>query len=86
METIVFTINHSNMKKVFIALALLCACNQNTQEHHTYKNGEILLPDYVHLDTLIVVNADSLNWAMGYYDPASDGDIADILRIYTVKK
>lgn len=48
-------------------------------EGHKYYDGEILLPDYVHIDTLIVVDAKYLNWAMTYYDAASDGDIAEIL-------
>lgn len=49
-----------------------------------FKNGEILMPDYVHTEKLMVVNADSLNWAMEYYDAASDGDIADILNAFCI--
>lgn len=49
-----------------------------------YRNGQILYPDYVHTDTLVVVNADSLNWCIANYDIASDGDISDVLRAYTV--
>lgn len=48
-----------------------------------FYNGEILLPDYVHQDTLIVTNAAFLNWAMEHYDAASDGDILDILCVTT---
>lgn len=48
-----------------------------------YYNGEILLPDYVHTDTLIVIDAKLMNYLMKYYDATSDGDINDILRVGT---
>ncbi len=64
--------------------------NKKVVEQHTYetddlsfKNGEVLYPDYAHQDTLIVVNADSLNWCMENYDIASDGDIWDVLHAYS---
>lgn len=44
-----------------------------------YYDGQILLPDYVHSDTLVVISSKFLNWAMEHYDAASDGDISDIL-------
>lgn len=47
-----------------------------------YRYGQILYPDMVHSDTLIVTNADSLNWCFENYDIASDGDINDVLRAY----
>lgn len=60
---------------------------------HTYEtddtgfyNGEILLPDYIHIDTLVVTKADVLNWCMEHYDISSNGDIVDILRISTKLK
>lgn len=65
---------------------------QDNEVSHTYetddtsfKNGEILLPDYVHTDTLIVVDAKFLNECMQNYDIASDGDINDVLRTTTKK-
>ncbi len=51
----------------------------------TFKNGEVLMPDYVHQDTLVVIDADFLNYCMEKYDIASDGDIADVLRTTTKK-
>lgn len=58
---------------------------------HTYEtddtvfhNGEVLLPDYVHTDTLLVIDANFINWAMKEYDAQSDGDISDILKTGTV--
>lgn len=75
--------------------ACLVSCkpmNKVITTEHTYEtddtkfhNGEILLPDYVHLDTLVVTDAKFINWAMEYYDAASDGDIMDILRSGTEK-
>jgi len=61
------------------------------KQPHTYEtddkffNGQILLPDYVHPDTLIVTDARFINWCMVKYDAASDGDIADILKAGTRK-
>jgi len=69
-----------------------CLTNEvpNKKVVHTYetddlsfKNGEILYPDYVHDDTIIVSNADSLNWCMENYNIASDGDIWDVLHAYS---
>jgi hypothetical protein len=51
-----------------------------------YYNGEVLLPDYVHEDTLIVTDAVFLNYCMENYDIVTDGDIADILRVTTIIK
>lgn len=77
-----------------IAFAMLCnlpACyeSHNSMKYEGYEtcdtsyyNGEILYPDYVHEDTLIVVNADSVNWCMANYNAACDGDIKDILDAY----
>lgn len=66
-------------------------CANYIKADHTYEtddtkfyNGEILAPDYVHKNWLVVTNADSLNWAMEYYDAGSDGDIMDLLRAYCV--
>lgn len=49
----------------------------------TYFNGQVLYPDYVHLDTLIVTDAETLNRLMSQYDIASDADIMDVLCITT---
>lgn len=77
---------------IFIGtICYLMSCNtaHNTinVSEHTYEtddthfyNGEILLPDYVHSDTLVITDAKFINWAMEYYDAASDGDIFDILH------
>ncbi len=57
-------------------------CNGHTYESddNTFYNGEILTPDYVHQDTLIVTNAELLNKLMQSPDIDSDQDIANILR------
>ena len=49
-----------------------------------FYNGEILLPDYVNMDTLIVTDANYLNWAMNKFNPGSDGDIMEILKEGTI--
>lgn len=46
-----------------------------------FKAGEILLPDYAHDDTLIVVNPDGLNAEIEMCD-GSDGDISAVLHRY----
>lgn len=47
-----------------------------------YHNGEVLLPDYVHSDTLIVTDATFLNkWLIcNEYNVGGDGDIDDLLH------
>lgn len=50
-----------------------------------FHKYEILYPDYAHTDTLVVIQADSLNWCMEHYDIASDGDISDVLYAYCSK-
>lgn len=57
-----------------------------TDESPKFYNGEILMPDYVHQDTLQVINADFLNEMIlsNKYDIASDGDIYDVLQEGTV--
>lgn len=44
-----------------------------------FKKGEVLLPDYAHSDTLIVVNAERLNKEIEICD-GSDGDIDSVLH------
>jgi len=43
-----------------------------------YKMGEILLPDYAHSDTLIVVNAPALNREI--VNAETDGEINEVLH------
>lgn len=50
----------------------------------TYYNGEILLPDYVHTDTLVVIDAELLNDIITQPDIASDQDISECLTGTTV--
>jgi hypothetical protein len=48
-----------------------------------FSNWQVLLPDYAHADTLIVVNADSLNAIFSREDaPATDGEIDSLLHLY----
>lgn len=50
-----------------------------------YTNGQILLPDMLHDDTLIVTNAPYLNECLARPEVGSDGDIMEILNETTVK-
>lgn len=50
-----------------------------------YVNGQILLPDMVHLDTLVVINSEYLNECLARPDVGSDGDIMEILNETCVK-
>jgi hypothetical protein len=45
-----------------------------------YVNGQILLPDGLHSDTLVVTNAPYLNECLARPDVGSDGDIMEILN------
>lgn len=86
------------MKKLLI-LALVClitSCQKEPQptapavhyyetDDTQYVNGEVLYPDYIHSDTLVVTDAAFLNWCMRYYNAECDGDISDILRTTTEK-
>ena len=61
-----------------------------TQEPTTpgkFAEGEILLPDYSHNDTLIVTDANKLNdmFAIPATAPATDGEISNALATTTVK-
>lgn len=51
-----------------------------------YYNGEILYPDYIHDDTLVVFNAQNLNIKMDSIENtiADDADIEDILYKYSI--
>lgn len=53
----------------------------------TFTQGEVLTPDYVHQDTLIVVNASLLNSIFETEGPATDQEINNALaRTTAVKK
>lgn len=76
------------------------SCNKDLAKQHTnlqaddreghsatyFYNGEILLPDYAHTDTLVVTDAAFLNTKLvdNAYDVQSDGDISDLLGAATV--
>lgn len=51
-----------------------------------FKPGQILFPDYACSDTLIVNDAEGLNYAMGFIEQGiidgTDGDIDSILHTY----
>lgn len=51
---------------------------------NSFKSGEILLPDYVHLDTLVVLDGLRLTWHIQSPDVASDEEISEILGEYTI--
>jgi hypothetical protein len=44
-----------------------------------YYNGEVLTPDYVHIDTIVVINAKLLNELFSTTYAATDEEISDIL-------
>lgn len=54
-----------------------------TTTENKFYNGEVLLPDYVHNDTLVVINAKLLNDELQYCD-GSDGSYNDLLGEATV--
>lgn len=52
-----------------------------------YYNGEILLPDYAHDDTLVVFNAKELNRMFDGIDlpiPATDEEVDEVLHMYAI--
>lgn len=57
-----------------------------TGDTNAFKNGEILLPDYAHNDTLIVFNAAELNRIFDGVNveilPTTDYDISEVLHKY----
>lgn len=71
-----------------VAMALLICLADNFSDmpgpgaRQNYKNGEILLPDYAHTDTLTVIDSEGLNAAMEDLQPATDQEISDILYRY----
>ena len=46
-----------------------------------FKDGEIVLPDYAHDDTLIVLNSFKLNEAIDNCE-GTDGEIDSVLHLY----
>lgn len=46
--------------------------------------GQVLYPDYVHTDTLVVLDGVRLSWAMSNPNIASDEDISDVLGEFTI--
>jgi hypothetical protein len=66
-----------------ILIAIIFATSMFKSEGRFY-NGEILLPDYVHADTLVVTDAD---WLNKHYDSAiTDGGIMELLNHSTRPK
>jgi len=70
--------------KIDNKLVVLNASHTYESDDTGFYDGEILLPDYVHSDTLVVVSSKFLNWAMEHCDAGSDGDISDILGEGTI--
>jgi hypothetical protein len=67
------------MKSIFIFLAVaFCACKPASYQ---FKQGQILLPDYVCTDTLICTS--NFNMPAGL---ASDAEIINFLKNKTIKK
>ena len=63
---------------LFFATIFLGCKQEKSNGAEMYYNGEILLPDYIHDDTLIVVDAEKLNVEIDSCD-GSDGDISEAL-------
>jgi hypothetical protein len=67
----------------------LCSLNKSTpeikykQDRANFKNGEVILPDYAHSDTLIVTDGKGLNEAIEKID-GTDGEIDSVLRLFCV--
>lgn len=51
----------------------------------SYYNGQLLFPDMIHQDTLVVVDAKQLNECIASPYVASDGDLIEILNETTQK-
>jgi hypothetical protein len=64
------------------AMGLTDRVNENIER---FKMGEILYPDYVHDDTLIVYDPEYLNQCLSDGRLKTDGDIMEILNETTVK-
>ena len=54
------------------------------QDRANFRNGEVLLPDYVLSDTVVVIDADGLNYAIDSTDVGTDGEIDSVLDLYTI--
>lgn len=54
------------------------------QNRADFKNGEIILPDYAHDDTLVVVDSEGLNKGIEDCD-GTDGDIDSVLHRFCTK-
>lgn len=79
------------MKYLIILLATLCSCNNTPAPYKysgyetddtSYVKGQVLPPDQIHDNALIVVNADSLNWSLRYENSESDADLIRVLNKY----
>lgn len=66
----------------FVLLWVLIVTLSNWNKEYHYSNGEVLLPDYVHEDTLIVTDAELLNRLLPCTN-GSDGEISVILSMGT---
>jgi len=57
---------------------------QTKVDYSLFSDFEILEPDYSHVDTLVVLNSSHLCEAWAKYQPASDGEISELLGKYTL--
>lgn len=87
------------LSKLLIAGLVICqACNKtdspDVQPFGTddraitgldFYNGQVLLPDYAHKDTLVVTNAVELSCLLNSPVIATDGEIAWLLSVTTRK-
>ncbi len=70
------------MKKLLIIL-LIAGCTNKPDfkaNRAEFKNGEVIGPDYVHEDTLRVIDGKGLNAAIDLV--VTDAEIDSVLRIY----
>lgn len=69
-----------------LMLSLILFHNNNCEiKDAPYSNGQILYPDYIHQDTLVVVNAKFLNYMMANYNIGTDSEINNLLTGTTIK-
>lgn len=52
---------------------------------NAYESGDIIYPDYVHSDTLVVVDGFNLSFQLEHCD-GSDSAIDSLLHVYCVPK
>lgn len=81
-----------NIALIIVGFLFVTYIERNKQEKipvarpEHFQNAQVLLPDYAHTDTLIVIDAQGLNAAIETLQPRTDGEISDLLYTYCKTK